>query len=65
MPAPSPVSDARRDAIAHFYGERADCLQRLVARRATAPPHVIEGLPSYPIRLPHVVRTTPNANRPA
>ena len=42
MRAPSPGSDARRDAIAHFYSERADWLQRLVARRATAPPQVIE-----------------------
>ena len=42
MSAPSPDSDARRDAIARFYTERAGWLQRLVARRATAPPHVIE-----------------------
>ena len=42
MSAPSPYGAARRDAIARFYSERAGWLQRLVARRATAPPHAIE-----------------------
>jgi DNA-directed RNA polymerase specialized sigma24 family protein len=42
MSAHRPDGAARRDAITRFYGERAGRLQRLVTRRATAPPQVIE-----------------------
>ncbi len=42
MTAPDPPASARRDAIDRFYRQHSAWLQRIIARRVSAPPHEIE-----------------------